>query len=96
MSDLFSVEDKRVVITGGTSGIGLGAAKHLAERGANVIITGRRDEGESLAKEIDARFVKCDVREEQQIKAMIEKSAEMLGGQIDALFLNAGFPTNPL
>ena len=61
MSELFSVKGKRVLITGGTSGMGLAGAKHLAEQGADVIISGRRDAGQQAAEGIGARFIQCDV-----------------------------------
>ena len=91
MSDLYSVEGKGIIITGGTSGMGLAAAKHLAAHGANVIISGRRESGRQSAHEIGARFIQCDVSDHLEVKALIEQGAEMLGGKIDALFLNAGY-----
>ena len=61
MKDAFSVSGKNVLITGGHAGIGLGISRAFAEMGANVMIMGRRkDEGESVAAEIEKEFgVKC-------------------------------------
>ena len=50
-SDPFSVEGHNIVIVGGTAGIGLAVAEHLAAAGATVVITGRR-EGEAIAEGI--------------------------------------------
>lgn len=66
------------LVTGGTSGIGKATAKILAAKGANVILSGRREaEGAQVVEEIRAaggsgRFVRCDVRDETAIQTMIE------------------------
>ena len=66
------------LVTGGTSGIGKSTAKTLAAKGATVILCGRREtEGAQVAKEIrdaggQARFVRCDVRDEAAVQALIE------------------------
>lgn len=86
---LYSLKDKTAVITGGTSGIGLAVAKNFIESGATVVITGRRENGDSLATDIGATFLRCDATDEQQVKesfASVEKSA----GKIDILVVNAG------
>lgn len=90
MTNPFSVAGKKCVITGGTSGIGLAAAKHLVEQGATVVISGRRESGAGLAETIGASFIQADVTDQLQVKALIENAAETLGGKIDFLFLNAG------
>jgi len=96
MSDLFSVKGKRILITGATSGIGLGGARALVNGGADVIISGRRESGQQIAEEIGARFIQCDVSDEQDVKRLIEEGAASFeGGKIDALFLNAGKSNTP-
>jgi NAD(P)-dependent dehydrogenase (short-subunit alcohol dehydrogenase family) len=66
------------LVTGGTSGIGKATAKMLAEKGATVVLSGlRAAEGAQVVEEIlsvggSSRFVRCDVREEAAIEAMIE------------------------
>ncbi|MBW2370465.1 MAG: SDR family oxidoreductase [Deltaproteobacteria bacterium] len=90
MKDPFSVDGKRCLITGGTSGIGLAAAKHLAGRGATVVISGRRESGHAIAEEIGATFIQADVSKPDQVKRLIKEGAEALIGKIDFLFLNAG------
>jgi NAD(P)-dependent dehydrogenase (short-subunit alcohol dehydrogenase family) len=86
----FSVTGKRVLITGGTAGIGLGVAQHLSEAGADVVIAGRRSSGEEIATELGGKFVKMDVSDAQSVAEGVAVAADMLGGAIDVLILNAG------
>ena len=77
--------NKVVVITGGSSGIGLHAAKHLAQHGWRVYELSRREAGTEAAVHIRA-----DVTDEQQVKAAVE-SVIAREGRIDVVINNAGF-----
>lgn len=84
------IKGKNVLITGGTSGIGLAVAKAFVESGAAVVITGRREIGEAVAAGIKAKFVKCDVTEEASVEQSYEAGVTALGGKLDVVILNAG------
>jgi len=88
MADFFLLKDKVAVITGGTSGIGLEAAKRFIKAGANVVISGRKD-ATALAKEIGATFVQVDVSSEESVKKLMEVAQETYGN-IDVIVNNAG------
>jgi NAD(P)-dependent dehydrogenase (short-subunit alcohol dehydrogenase family) len=89
---MLSLEKKVAVITGGTSGIGARTAALFVEKGARVVISGRRRErGEQLARALGefARFVPTDVTVEPDVKAMIRQAMTWFG-RIDCLVNNAG------
>lgn len=88
MAELFTLKDKVAVITGGTSGIGLEAAKRFLSAGAKVVISGRKD-GTALADEIGASFVQVDVSNEDSVRNLMEKTHE-LHGKLDIIVNNAG------
>jgi NAD(P)-dependent dehydrogenase (short-subunit alcohol dehydrogenase family) len=88
--------DKKVaIITGGSSGIGRTTAVALAKEGVNVAIAARRTkEGEEtveLVKEAgsDGIFVKTDVSNEDDVKALVETTVNAYG-KLDYAFNNAG------
>lgn len=85
----FGLTGKRVLITGGTSGIGRAVAKRFTEEGANVAIVGRRDDGVDIARAVGASFVRADVAEEDGVRAMLLEASALLG-DLDVLVLNAG------
>jgi NAD(P)-dependent dehydrogenase (short-subunit alcohol dehydrogenase family) len=87
--DFFSLKDKTALIAGGTDGIGLSVAKRFVKAGAKVIIVGRRD-GDSIAQEFGASFIRCDVSVEEEQIAMYDE-AERLFGKLDIIINNAGF-----
>ena len=88
-------EDKTVVITGGTSGIGKATALAFSQQGANVVVSGRRiSEGESVVREVtsaggNALFVRTDVSREDDITSLIEKTVATFGA-LHIAFNNAG------
>ena len=88
-------EDKKVVIIGGTSGMGLATAQMLLAGGARILVTGRSKAGLELAqKELgkDALVVSSDARSLTDIDALASKvKAEF--DTFDLLFVNAGFST---
>ena len=88
-ADTFDISDRRVVVTGGTAGIGLAAAAHLGRGGARVVICGRRAEGGDIAASIGAAFVPMDVGDEASVAAGFEAVSERFEA-LDALILNAG------
>ncbi|WP_256760456.1 SDR family NAD(P)-dependent oxidoreductase [Cohnella sp. WQ 127256] len=77
----------RIVVTGGTSGIGYGTARLAAERGCKVTIVGRnRTQGVKLAAELGADYLYADLSKMSDVR----KLAEQLEEPIDALALCAG------
>jgi NAD(P)-dependent dehydrogenase (short-subunit alcohol dehydrogenase family) len=69
------------LVVGGASGLGAATARRLVDGGADVTIADvNADRGEALAGELGARFVACDVREEDQVQAAVAAAAEADGG----------------
>lgn len=94
------LEGKVVIITGGTSGIGYRTVEIFVEQGARVLIAARsEDVGQVLAERLgdSAFFIRTDVTQEDDIKAMID-AAMKRWGQIDCLFNNAsgGTASSPI
>lgn len=87
------LKNKTALITGSTSGIGLGIAKALAHQGANIVLNGFGD-AETPQKEIAALGVPvayhgADMSKPAEIEAMMAFAAERFG-QVDILVNNAG------
>lgn len=83
---------KIALVTGGTSGIGLGTAKELAEQGAQVYITGRRQaELDAAVAEIGAAAtgIRADASVLADLDAVYAQIAKT-AGRLDILFANAG------
>jgi NAD(P)-dependent dehydrogenase (short-subunit alcohol dehydrogenase family) len=84
--------NKLVVITGGTSGIGLAAAKQFIKEGAKVVVTGRNSESAAAAqKELGANgfAIAADVTKSAELDSLFQLVHERYGG-IDVLYANAG------
>ena len=82
---------RTVLITGGTSGLGLAMARALAQQGAAVAVTGRsRERAREVAAGLPATIgVELDVRDEASVARAVDQAWSELGG-IDMLVNNAG------
>jgi NAD(P)-dependent dehydrogenase (short-subunit alcohol dehydrogenase family) len=84
-----------VLITGALTGIGRATALTFAREGARVVVSGRHDEeGQKLAAEVrelgaEAEFVRADVRHEEEVRKLIDKTVERFG-RLDVAVNNAG------
>lgn len=86
-----NIAKARVLVTGGSSGIGKATALALAESGARVAICGRNSVAvERAAGEIGAAPFIADVSKEPEVEALIPSVIRALGGY-DVLINNAGF-----
>ena len=91
-------QDKVVVITGGSKGIGLGCVRAFVEEGGSQVVFCARNaaEGKAVEAEVNARgpgraeLVRCDVGKVDDIRALIEHTAHR-HGRIDCLINNAGW-----
>jgi NAD(P)-dependent dehydrogenase (short-subunit alcohol dehydrogenase family) len=81
----------KVLVTGGTSGLGFAMASALATAGATVALTGRSGQrASSLAAQLpDAVGIELDVRDEWSVAGAVDQAWSQLGG-IDMLVNNAG------
>jgi gluconate 5-dehydrogenase len=86
----FRADGVRVLITGGTSGLGAAMAVALREGGATVAVTGRDAERtEGAARRLGCSGIGMDVRDEDGVARGVERAYELLGG-LDVLVNNAG------
>lgn len=85
--------NKNVVITGGSTGIGLATAKAFIDAGANVLITGKNpDNLQKAAAEVNSPKLKTIVSDTSDLAGIIalEQSIAETGDKLDVLYLNAG------
>jgi NAD(P)-dependent dehydrogenase (short-subunit alcohol dehydrogenase family) len=88
-------QQKVVLVTGGSAGIGKAAAQAFAKQGYKVVISGRRAEvGEETAQEIcdaggEVIFVKADMSVEKDVESLIKTGIQPYG-HLDSAFNNAG------
>jgi NAD(P)-dependent dehydrogenase (short-subunit alcohol dehydrogenase family) len=88
-------ENKVVLITGGTSGIGRVTAVAFAKEGAKVVVSGRRKaEGAETVTLVEKAggqglFVQADVTDEEQVKKLVQTTVDHFG-RLDIAFNNAG------
>lgn len=94
--DLFRMDERVVIITGGSRGLGKAMAEALVEAGANVIVTSRNAKDvEAVATTLQSTFGQicrgyaCDVTDAEQIQALVARVIDEFG-KIDVLINNAG------
>lgn len=84
-----------VVITGALTGIGRATALAFARDGSRIVVSGRHDDkGQALAAELralgtEAEFVRADVRNEAEVRNLIDRTVERFG-RLDVAVNNAG------
>ena len=95
-ADLFKLDDRVALVTGASSGIGVGLARGLARAGANVVVTARRqemiDETARIIRNfgVEAEAWTCDITDETAFEALFGRVTERFG-RLDIMVNNAGF-----
>ncbi len=88
-----TLDGKVAIVTGGTSGIGERIVEVFVDEGAKVVVAARRQaEGQALEKRLGVRFIRTDMSEEADVKAMIEQTVASFG-RLDCLVNNAAVPS---
>lgn len=100
-SQLPTQDEKVVLITGGTSGIGESTVRYLCDRGFKVAFCGRRAHlGSKIEKEVKAKgnagvfYYRCDVKDQNQVNAFVDSTITRFK-KIDVAFLNAAIAPAP-
>jgi NAD(P)-dependent dehydrogenase (short-subunit alcohol dehydrogenase family) len=89
-----------VLITGALTGIGRATALAFADAGADVVVSGRRDEaGQALAAELrergaEAEYIRADVRHEDDVRSLVDQTIARFG-RLDVAVNNAGTEGQP-
>lgn len=90
----FDLSGKVAIVTGSSKGIGLSIAKGLAENGAKVVVSSRKQDAvDAVAEEfrkagLEATGIVCHIGDAEQREALVEKTMEAYG-RIDILVNNA-------
>ncbi|MGJ9416413.1 SDR family oxidoreductase [Massilia sp. CMS3.1] len=93
--ELFSLQGKTALVTGGSRGLGLQMAEALGEQGARIVISARKQDeldeavAHLTARGIEASAIAVDLQSEANVQPFVEEALRRLG-QIDILVNNAG------
>jgi NAD(P)-dependent dehydrogenase (short-subunit alcohol dehydrogenase family) len=96
----FQMTNPVILITGGLTGIGRAAAFAFAKERARVVVSGRSEEaGQSLVSELralgtEAEFIRADVRREEDVRQLIDRTVGRFG-RLDVAVNNAGTEGKP-
>jgi NAD(P)-dependent dehydrogenase (short-subunit alcohol dehydrogenase family) len=75
------IEGSSAIVVGGASGLGEATVRTLHSHGAKVTVADvNAEQGQALASELGLEFVSCDVREESQVEAAVQRAAAIDGG----------------
>lgn len=93
--NMFDITGKKIIITGGTGGLGTGVAEALLEAGAELAIIGSSSKVFGLCEDFSGRgwrahAVQGDIGQPEELKRAFEQALSLLGGRIDVLFNIAG------
>ena len=93
-----SLENKNIIVTGASGGIGNAIIKKLNEAGANILASGTKIEKlEELKKNFEGiKILKFDISQSDKIEEFIENATSELGGSLDGLINNAGITQDNL
>jgi 3-oxoacyl-[acyl-carrier protein] reductase len=93
-----NLENKNIIVTGASGGIGNSIIKKLNEAGANILASGTRVEKlEELKKNFEGiKILKFDISQSEKIEEFIENATSELGGSLDGLVNNAGITQDNL
>jgi len=100
MNPIYNFESQVALVTGASSGIGLAAAQGFAQAGASVVLADVNEQ--ALQAAVDGLTsaghvvlaVSCDVSDEEQVAAMVERAVDRFG-RLDMAFNNAGIQVPP-
>ena len=93
-----NLENKNIIVTGASGGIGNAIIKKLNETGANILASGTRIEKlEELKKKYEKiKILKFDISQSEKIEDFIENATNELGGSLDGIINNAGITQDNL
>ena len=95
---MIDLNDKKIIVTGASGGIGNSIVQKLSENGANILATGTKIEKleELKSKYKNVSILKFDISQNEKIEEFIENATKQLGGNLDCIINNAGLTQDNL